>query len=235
MNFYEILKVSKNASQQDIKQSYKKLILQYHPDKGGDEEIFKQIQEAYETLGNPEKRMLYDNPMPTHQGINIHFQNGFMKIVRQFQKPIKQIHLKTTFTEVYNRYSKLIELPYNIKIDYPLFRQNLQLQGETFNFFIVNEIIEIPKHLEIINNVDLLFIKEITFYESLTGIEFSIELPNEIFTINKQAIIKDNDIFSISNKGLFKNQIERGTLFIRFVLIYPTLNKDKLKIMENLF
>ncbi len=235
MNFYEILKVSKNSSQQEIKQSYKKLILQHHPDKGGNEEIFKQIQEAYETLGNAEKRMIYDNPRQINNGIHISFQNGFMNIVRQFQKPIEKINIKTTFNELYNNFSKTIELPYNIKIEYPLFRNNIQLQGEPSNFLIINEIIDIPKHFQIVNNFDLIFIKEINFYECLTGVQFSVELPNEILNIKKTSIIKDKDIFSIPNKGLFKNSNERGNLLINFVLIYPTLDEEKLKKLGNLF
>ncbi len=47
-DWYKILNVSKNASFDEIKFAYKKLILLNHPDKGGDEEKFKKIQEAYE-------------------------------------------------------------------------------------------------------------------------------------------------------------------------------------------
>lgn len=62
MEYYNILGISRSASQEDIKRSYKKLALQHHPDKGGDPERFKQIKEAYETLSVPEKRQQYDNP-----------------------------------------------------------------------------------------------------------------------------------------------------------------------------
>lgn len=234
MDFYEILSVSKNATQTEIKQSYKKLILQHHPDKGGNDEIFKKIQEAYETLGDPEKRMVYDNPKPTHHGIHINFQNGFMNIVREFQKPIQQIKISTTFDEMYNNFTKEIELPYNIKFKYPLFRKHLQLQGEPCNFLIRNEIKDMPERFEIVNNFDLLIHQKITFYEALNGLHFSVELPNEILNFHKTQIIKDQDIFSIPNKGLLKNEYHRGNLLIKFVLIYPTLNEEKLKILKNL-
>ncbi|MDR2401909.1 MAG: molecular chaperone DnaJ [Cytophagales bacterium] len=63
-DFYEILGVSKTASQDEIKSAYRKLAVKYHPDKNpGDksaEEKFKEISEAYDTLGNSEKRNRYD-------------------------------------------------------------------------------------------------------------------------------------------------------------------------------
>ena len=63
-SFYEILGVSKDASDEEIKKSYRRLAKQYHPDVNkGDkkaEERFKEISEAYETLSNPEKKKQYD-------------------------------------------------------------------------------------------------------------------------------------------------------------------------------
>jgi curved DNA-binding protein len=63
-DYYKILGVDKKASQADIKKAYRKLAVQYHPDKNvGNkeaEEKFKQINEANEVLGDPEKRKKYD-------------------------------------------------------------------------------------------------------------------------------------------------------------------------------
>jgi molecular chaperone DnaJ len=65
-DYYKILNVSKNASQDEIKQSYKKLAREFHPDKNNNttKEKFQEIQNAYETLSDPEKRQQYDNPQP---------------------------------------------------------------------------------------------------------------------------------------------------------------------------
>lgn len=63
-DYYKTLGVEKNASQEEIQRSYRKLARKYHPDinKAGDaEEKFKQINEAYEVLGDPEKRAKYDH------------------------------------------------------------------------------------------------------------------------------------------------------------------------------
>lgn len=63
-DFYEVLGVDKNASQDDIKRAFKKAALKYHPDRNKDnkeaEEKFKEINEAYQVLSDPEKRQRYD-------------------------------------------------------------------------------------------------------------------------------------------------------------------------------
>lgn len=60
-DYYEILGVPKSASDDEIKRAYRKLAHQYHPDKTrGDDKKFKEINEAYQVLGNREKREQYD-------------------------------------------------------------------------------------------------------------------------------------------------------------------------------
>lgn len=64
-DYYEILGVPRNASQEEIKRAYKRLIKKWHPDLNPDnreeaEKRFKEIQEAYEVLSDPEKRAMYD-------------------------------------------------------------------------------------------------------------------------------------------------------------------------------
>eukprot|EP00331_Platyophrya_macrostoma_P027292 CAMPEP_0176433282 /NCGR_PEP_ID=MMETSP0127-20121128/15917_1 /TAXON_ID=938130 /ORGANISM="Platyophrya macrostoma, Strain WH" /LENGTH=427 /DNA_ID=CAMNT_0017815655 /DNA_START=56 /DNA_END=1339 /DNA_ORIENTATION=+ len=57
---YDILGVPQEASSSDVKKAYFKLAKEHHPDKGGDEAKFKEIQAAYEVLSNPEKKEIYD-------------------------------------------------------------------------------------------------------------------------------------------------------------------------------
>ena len=64
-SFYNILGVNENATQEEIKKAYRVLSLKHHPDKNKNEidssAKFQKISEAYETIGNPEKRSEYDN------------------------------------------------------------------------------------------------------------------------------------------------------------------------------
>lgn len=72
LDYYEVLSVSRTASDQEIKTSYRKLAMQYHPDRNpGDhtaEEMFKQCSEAYGVLSDPDKRAAYDRY--GHAGVN---------------------------------------------------------------------------------------------------------------------------------------------------------------------
>jgi molecular chaperone DnaJ len=82
-DYYEILGVSKNASQNDIKLAFRKLAHAHHPDKGGDPAKFKEANEAYQVLGNEQKRKQYDQfgSSFNHAGAGgfdfSGFQNGF--------------------------------------------------------------------------------------------------------------------------------------------------------------
>lgn len=88
-DYYEILGVPRNAPLQDIKSSYRKLAIKYHPDRNPDnkeaEEFFKEAAEAYAVLSDSEKRELYDRY--GHQGLNnIGFEGyrGFEDIFSSF-------------------------------------------------------------------------------------------------------------------------------------------------------
>ena len=79
MDYYKLLGVNPNSSQGEIKKAFRRLSLKHHPDRGGDAEEFKKINAAYETLGDVEKKRMYDmqknNPfmrggIPGHNGVD---------------------------------------------------------------------------------------------------------------------------------------------------------------------
>jgi len=59
-DYYDVLGVNKTASDKDIKKAYRDMCKTHHPDKGGDEELFKEIAEAYSILSDKNKRLTYD-------------------------------------------------------------------------------------------------------------------------------------------------------------------------------
>ncbi len=93
-DYYEVLGVPRNASEEQIKKAYRKLALQYHPDRNpGDkdaEEKFKEAAEAYEVLRDPEKRSLYDRF--GHEGLRSSGFQGF-----------------TSFDEIFSSFSSIFE------------------------------------------------------------------------------------------------------------------------------
>ena len=59
MDYYSILGVDRSASQEDLKKVYKKASMQHHPDRGGSEAKFKEINEAYSTLKDPDTKTFF--------------------------------------------------------------------------------------------------------------------------------------------------------------------------------
>jgi len=79
-DFYEILGVNKSASADEIKRAYRKLALKYHPDRNrGDEneQKFKELNEAYQVLSNPQKKSQYDQFGQTFDGSGSGGAGGF--------------------------------------------------------------------------------------------------------------------------------------------------------------
>lgn len=99
MDYYQTLGVNRNASQDEIKKAYRKLASKHHPDKGGDKQKFQEIEEAYRTLSDTQKRSEYDNPQPHFGGPfggmdpndifgsmfggGVHFGHGFRQQIRK--------------------------------------------------------------------------------------------------------------------------------------------------------
>ena len=135
LNYYNILGVSEDAKPAAIKKAYRKLAMKHHPDKGGDETMFKQINEANETLTNKEKRLEYDNlrkyggSQPFGQqgpfvwstggasGVNINVEEIFGDVFggrgpfRQRQQRNRDVHIQlaVTLEEAYNGINKRLE------------------------------------------------------------------------------------------------------------------------------
>jgi curved DNA-binding protein len=74
MDYYSALGVNKTASQDEIKSAYRKMAMKHHPDRGGDAAKFKEIEEAYRTLSDPQKKEMFD--MGVDPNANHHWNQG---------------------------------------------------------------------------------------------------------------------------------------------------------------
>lgn len=89
-DYYSILGISKNATQEEIKKAYRNLAFKYHPDRNPDdkqaEEKFKKISEAYDTLGDEKKRAEYDrfgSAGTSYNSENSYYQNSYQNYYQQ--------------------------------------------------------------------------------------------------------------------------------------------------------
>src|SRR5215208_5716755 len=115
-NLYDLLGVDKTASHDEIKKAYRKKSKEHHPDKGGDEEMFKKISLAYESLSDTQKRANYDrfgsidgNKQQQHPFES--FRRGYSN---NFHRPTRKgsdlhIVVKLTLEEIYHGVTKILK------------------------------------------------------------------------------------------------------------------------------
>lgn len=125
MDYYSVLGVDRSASQDDIKKAYRKLAMKHHPDRGGDNQHFQEISEAYNVLSDPQKRQQYDNPPQGNFGgfgfggdphdINDIFSQIFGHHRRgnpfqQQQEPVYRTRVAVSLQEAYRGEQKVLQM-----------------------------------------------------------------------------------------------------------------------------
>jgi curved DNA-binding protein len=131
-DYYSILGVPKTASAEDIKKAYRKAAMTHHPDRGGDQARFKEINEAYEVLSDKEKRIMVDQGMDpknpnqrysNHQfndmedifnafGFNFGFGPRGFNPNQQVKNKSLNININLTLEEVYTGVNKSLSIKY---------------------------------------------------------------------------------------------------------------------------
>lgn len=152
MTHYELLGISKDASETEIKRAYREKALKYHPDKNaGDKEaeaMFKTVNEAYQTLGNSVLRKQYDAGLINEKGHTV-FQNAQPTQPTQFtQTPTQTPRKFPSFFDLFNWdfssfFTKSYPQPQAPKSTYP----QTKVSSVSFDDFNIND----PLHIESID------------------------------------------------------------------------------------
>lgn len=242
----ELLELNSNATQDDIKKAYRKLSLKHHPDKGGDENLFKDISAAYNRLQKNE------------------YQNDFFSGFSDFQNPFYD----NPFTEQYFKYNITnsvfnVSVPINLaNDDVDLFitinpnkgKEKITIQGGVqdngqYVFkgigpysevkganvdVVINVNITPTYNIKLKNDVDVIYLHQIDMFKLMFG------GTDEISIYNKKIKIKipQNSPSMLRLKGQGLKHINtglKGDLYVEFIPKIPTLSEDKFNQIKKIY
>ena len=129
-NLYKELEVKENATQGEIKSSYRRLVKQHHPDKGGEKDRFLAIQDAWETLNDPFKKEQYDkNLFSLKKSSNFRNENWEEKVnTTKYSSTIKDNEVKNWIKNIYNPTNRFIS-----QIIKPLSQEIKELSADPYD------------------------------------------------------------------------------------------------------
>jgi DnaJ-class molecular chaperone len=255
MNYYEVLGVKPNATLDQIKKQYRKLSMEFHPDRpNGNAAKFKEINEAYENLSDENLRKQYDQPQQMPDIFEMFFKQDFPPHNFIFQNLMKPppltitiiISLDLAYTggnipvpierwihvnhiKQLDRETQYINIPEGIDNNECLMIPNKGNMGPDGNLGDVRIIVNIEPHPTLERNgIDLIHKHSITLKEALCGFSFDVDyLQGKSFRINnaKGHIVSPNYKKTLDNMGM-KRDNAVGKLIIVFNIVFPNSLPD---------
>lgn len=247
INFYEILGVNEDASSEDIKSAYRKLAVQHHPDKGGSEDEFKKINEAYDTLKDDKKRQEYDYILHKRES-SYSYHNEFHDIFSEFfhSRMFNEDTMLRAVISVEEAYHGTIKKYNDITLNIPrgaIHGLTIRVQGKGSQRYthlppgnlIIQIIIDTHpvydiKGADLIRNIDVnCFLaivggkKEIT---TLSGEKLNISIPPKS---------KHGQLLRINGKGMPKLHQHNvyGDLYLKVNIYNPELTEEQQKLITK--
>ena len=253
MDYYETLGVNHTTLPPEIKKAYKKLASKHHPDKGGDPEEFKKVQEAYEVLGDPQKKQEYDNPSP-FAGQSGDMNDIFSQFFGNRRQPQPQrnpdgvIDIKINLNEAYTGTDKVIDTGYaQFKLIIPSGSKHgtkfnmrgkgpARYQGLPVGDLIVRLHVYNPPEWETVNHNDLLIKCSITYFDSLLGTEIRItHLDNKQIDIKIPKRSTPGSSLRLAGKGMPDPDTgAKGNLYVELTVVMPDVTDNFLQELENI-
>lgn len=260
MNHYETLGVDKTATQAEIKKAYRKLSMKYHPDKGGDEEKFKQVAQAYAVIGDEQKRQQYDqqqaNPFANFNNMG-GMDGNFSDLFDQFftthrAHPQKgkdiRIDMTITFDEAFLGCSKKFHFNgQDIRLDLrPGVKQGQKFKlagkGQPHRFnsqlppgdMIVHVHVQMSTEFIIDQRNDVWVEISLPWYEIIAGTKITVSTMDGPISIGIPENSKPGKVLRIKNKGWpdYHSGV-RGNLMCKLNASYPDLNEAQLEYIKK--
>lgn len=264
MDYYSVLGVDKNASASEIKKAFRKLAMENHPDRtGGDDTKFKQINEAYDTLKDPDKKSAYDNPQASFRSNDFsqgygNFNDIFSQMFRQQRTMRKNADVTIVVTidlldvktgkDIIGRYRLRngkdevanIRIPKGIEHG-----QIIRFQGMGDNSVPnlprgdLNVQVQIKKHR--IFERDRLHLRTkcvINVFDCLLGTEILVEgLGGERISVKVPKGTNPGTILSIPGYGLPEMNTGRsGNLYVELKVTTPLVEDfEQIEMLENIY
>lgn len=245
MDYYKTLGVNKNATPDEIKKAYRKLASQYHPDKGGDTKRFQEIQLAYDTLSDPQKKQQYDNPNPFNGqaqgfpgGFHFNFTSGefqdifssFFGQQSPFQRQYKQIFrtkVSVSLLDAYNGSTQTLQIQTGegtkvLKINIPRgVESGTQLRYDNIldSATLIIEFQVLPDLKFDRRGADLYCNQPISVLDLITGTKIDFKtLSGKSITVNVNPKTQPNMQLKISGEGM---PTQNGVFGDQILLLKP--------------
>lgn len=263
MSHYQTLGVDKTATQAEIKKAYRKLTMKHHPDKGGDENKFKEIAEAYAVIGDENKRQQYDavqeNPFANFGNMG-GMDGNFSDLFNQFfgnRGPFQQqqtkgndirVGLHISFSEAFYGVTKSFRVgSENITLHIkPGARSGMKitLHGKgsphPFNSQLPNGnvIVEISVELNSENVIDdqnnIWREYSLPWYDIMTGTKITINSLDGPLAVMIPEHSTPGKVLRLKNKGWPDYQSGiRGNLMLKLNASYPDLNSEQIEYIKK--
>ena len=258
---YDRLGVSPSSSQEEIKQAFRRRAMVVHPDKGGDAEEFKRLNEAYETLSDAGKRAQYDRfgsvgaqpasfeGMGSFADVFRSFENSFGN--RFFTRPlVAQVEVSLEDLFKGKKVSIVISRQKSISVVIPpgaRHGQQIILKGEVTDVRgvprdLIVQVLEIKHPLFIRRGDDLVTSLEISLREALLGFEKPIRhLDGNIVWIRSLAnrVTRNDEALVLDGLGMpvLYDDKRRGRLLVRVKVLLPQrlmLSEGEKELLDSL-
>ena len=257
---YQTLGVSESATADEIKSAYRRLASQHHPDRGGNGERFKEIQVAYDVIGNSARRVSYDQLNRAQAGIKGFGYSEMADVLnRQFgQRERKNKDIRTQISisleDLLSHQNKLISIKTSngerqtVTVEIPVGTNSgsvIKYSGLGDNFFTTLPRGDLYVHIQLdphpsftVDGFNLFTQVDIDAIGAILGTKQIIKtLDNKEYELTIPPGTQGDTKFKIANHGLYqKDKITRGHLYIVAKIKIPTnLTPAQLETLKTLF